>query len=85
MAEKTDTLSYVNAVPILRGVVARIAHFPSIVHTWALIEAIFYVALVLHVQWLQYKCPLEMSLSSEPMKELDERQLLFDRIIDGQR
>ena len=49
--------------------------------SWAILEATFYIFLIIKLQWLQYKCPLEASLSSAPLLELQERQLLWNRIM----
>jgi hypothetical protein len=49
---------------------------------WCVIEALFYISLQLHIQWLQKKDPLEASLSAAPMLESSERRLLWDRMMD---
>ena len=56
-----------------------------IVEAWCVIEAIFYICLKLHVMWLQGMDPLERSLSSAPMLEVEERQLLWARMLQVER
>lgn len=49
--------------------------------SWAILEALFYIFLIIKLQYLNYKCPLEASLSSAPLLELHERQTLWDRVM----
>jgi pimeloyl-ACP methyl ester carboxylesterase len=72
-------------IPVLSGVLLRIEKFPLAVHIWCIIEAVFYVCLRLHIQWLQYKCPLEAALASAPMAEIEERHELFLRILECEK
>ena len=52
------------------------------VEVWCWIEAAFFVLLKIQIRWLDSRDPLEASLSSAPMMELDERQLLWSRMVD---
>mmetsp|Transcript_23401 Transcript_23401/g.33581 ORF Transcript_23401/g.33581 Transcript_23401/m.33581 type:complete len:233 (+) Transcript_23401:311-1009(+) len=83
IAYKTNTFDIISSVPILRRFLLNIEHLPLLVHIWAIIEAIFYVCLRLHIRWLQVKCPLEACLASAPMYELHERRELVERILDA--
>ena len=49
--------------------------------TWALLESLFYVLLRLHIFYLQRKCPLECSLKAAPFQTLEERKVLWKRLI----
>jgi hypothetical protein len=53
-----------------------------LVEVWCGIEAVFYVCLKLHIQWLQTRDPLEASLSAAPLMELEDRRLLYQRMMD---
>lgn len=52
------------------------------VEVWCIMEGIYYVFAKLYILWLQCKDPLEASLSSAPMMELDDRQLLWQRMLE---
>jgi hypothetical protein len=69
-------------LPYLASVVSTMQKSSTFVEVWAIIEALFYICLRLHIQWLQYKDPLEASLSSAPMLELWERRQLWERIME---
>ena len=49
---------------------------------WCILEAVFYVALKLHIRYLETRDPLEQSLSSAPLMKHEERALLWKRIMD---
>lgn len=83
IAYKTNTFDTISSVPILRRFLLNIEHLPLVVHAWAIIEAIFYVCLRLHIRWLQFQCPLEACLASSPIAELHERKELVERILDA--
>lgn len=52
------------------------------VEIWVVIEALFYIIQILHIRYLQYKDPLEASLSAAPIATLDERRKLMDQMLD---
>jgi hypothetical protein len=45
-------------------------------------EAVFYIMMKLKIKWLQLKDPLEASLSAAPLLELEERKLLWRRMME---
>jgi hypothetical protein len=69
-------------IPQLAWVVSKMEKSSLVVEVWCIIEGIFYITMKLRLQWLNMKDPLEASLSSAPMMELDERQLLWKRMMD---
>lgn len=83
VAYKTNTFDTISNIPILRRFLLNIEHLPMLVHIWAIIEALFYVCLRLHIRYLQFKCPLEACLASAPIAELHERKELVERILDA--
>lgn len=72
-------------VPLLANVVGAMEQSSVAVETWCIIEALFYLVSKLQIYWLQSRDPLEASLSSAPMLELDERELLWNRIMDCEK
>ena len=54
------------------------------VEVWAAIEGVFYVILFLHRKWLNSLDTLELSLRSAPMLELEERDELWQLMMDGE-
>ena len=52
------------------------------VEIWVVIEALFYIIQQLHIRYLQYKDPLEASLSAAPIATLDERRKLMNQMLD---
>lgn len=71
----------------------RLATLTDRIHTsstpfldsWAILEAVFYIFLIIKLQWLQYKCPLEASLNCAPLLELNERQVIWEKIMDCEK
>ncbi len=53
-----------------------------IVEIWVFIEASFYIIQILHIRYLQYKDPLEASLSAAPISTLSEREKLMNQILN---
>ena len=49
--------------------------------TLALLETLFYIFVKVHIFHLQRKCPLEYSLKSAPLQTLDEREILWTRLL----
>jgi len=68
-------------LPWLATVVATMAQSSLLVEIWCVVEAIFFVGLKLQIRYLQRKDPLEASLSSAPMMELVDRQILWGRMM----
>ena len=72
-------------LPTLFQIVSKMTNISKFVEIWAVIEGLFYICLRLHLQWLQYKCPLELSLKAHyPLMDRQERQDLFDKILDAE-
>jgi hypothetical protein len=51
------------------------------VEIWVVIEAIFYIIQILHIRHLQYKDPLEASLSAAPISTIHERWKLMNQML----
>lgn len=49
---------------------------------WCVIEALFFIACKLKIQYLQMKDPLEASLSAAPMLDPFDRKVIWDRIME---
>lgn len=64
-------------LPPLAALIARLHQSSRFVEVWCCIEAVFYIGLKLHINWLQRKDPLEASLSAAPIMSLEERQALW--------
>lgn len=71
-------------LPILANVVSTMKKSSIVVEVWCWIEAVFFILLKLKIKWLQLKDPLEASLSSAPMMELEERSILWKRMMDSE-
>jgi hypothetical protein len=69
--------------PAARLIAAMHQSSSLLVEVWCAIEAVFYVCLKLHIQWLQTRDPLEASLSAAPLMELEDRRLLWQRMMDS--
>ena len=52
------------------------------VEIWVVTEALFYIVQISHIRYLQYKDPLEASLSAAPVSTLYERDKLMNQIMD---
>ncbi len=52
------------------------------VEIWVFTEALFYIVQILHIRYLQYKDPLEASLSAAPVSTLYERDKLMNQVMD---
>jgi len=71
-------------IPFLASIVSTMQNVSKLVEVWAVIEGIFYITLCLHIRWLNYKDPLEASLNSAPMQSIEERQILWEKIMDSE-
>jgi hypothetical protein len=69
--------------PVGRLIAAMHQSSNLLVEVWCAIEAVFYVCLKLHIQWLQTRDPLEASLSAAPLMDLEDRRLLWQRMMDS--
>lgn len=69
--------------PAARLIAAMHQSSRLLVEVWCAIEAVFYVCLKLHIQWLQTRDPLEASLSAAPLMDLEDRRLLWQRMMDS--
>lgn len=67
----------------LAGRLIATMHQSSALEVWCAIEAVFYVCLKLHIQWLQTRDPLEASLSAAPLMDLEDRRVLWQRMMDS--
>eukprot|EP00551_Chaetoceros_affinis_P013528 CAMPEP_0203686470 /NCGR_PEP_ID=MMETSP0090-20130426/49076_1 /ASSEMBLY_ACC=CAM_ASM_001088 /TAXON_ID=426623 /ORGANISM="Chaetoceros affinis, Strain CCMP159" /LENGTH=847 /DNA_ID=CAMNT_0050555695 /DNA_START=380 /DNA_END=2919 /DNA_ORIENTATION=+ len=52
------------------------------VEIWVVTEALFYIVQILHIRYLQFKDPLEASLSAAPVATLYERDKLMNQVMD---
>lgn len=71
-------------VPLLASLLLKMQQkTPSstLVELWCILEAMFYVWLKCHIRYLEHRDPLEQSLSSAPFMTLDERALLWKRMM----
>jgi hypothetical protein len=69
--------------PVGRLIAAMHQSSNLLVEVWCAIEAVFYVCLKLHIRWLQTRDPLEASLSAAPLMDLEDRRLLWQRMMDS--
>jgi hypothetical protein len=69
--------------PVARLIAAMHQSSNLLVEVWCAIEAVFYVCLKLHIQILQTRDPLEASLSAAPLMDLEDRRLLWQRMMDS--
>ena len=54
------------------------------VEVWCWIEGIFYLCVKYKIRWLQAKDPLEASLSAAPIMDLEERQQLWEHMMESE-
>lgn len=71
-----------NYVPWLARLADLMNNASRVMDIWCVIEALFFVACKLKIQYLQRKDPLEASLSAAPMMEPEDRKILWDRIVE---
>mmetsp|Transcript_22123 Transcript_22123/g.27137 ORF Transcript_22123/g.27137 Transcript_22123/m.27137 type:complete len:830 (-) Transcript_22123:192-2681(-) len=78
-----DTVHYFlkTYLPPCNYVITKMQKSSIFVEIWVVIEALFYVAQRLHIQYLQYKDTLEESLSAAPIQTLKERQKLMQQML----
>ena len=69
-------------VPFLANLAQVMNNASRIVDVWCVIEALFFVACKLKIQYLQSRDPLEASLSAAPMLDPYDRKLLWDRMME---
>ena len=69
-------------VPPLAKLVKYMSAVSWIVEAWCILEALFYVALKLHIRWLQTRDTLEASLSAAPLMDLTSRRVLWQRMME---
>lgn len=72
-------------VPWLAKLADHMNNASRIMDIWCVIEALFFIACKLKIQYLQRKDPLEASLSAAPMMDPDDRKLLWDRMIESEQ
>jgi hypothetical protein len=69
-------------VPFLARLADLMNNTSRVVDVWCVIEALFFIACKLKMQYLQSRDPLEASLSAAPMLDPDDRKLLWDRMME---
>jgi hypothetical protein len=69
-------------LPLVASLVRNMDQSSSrLVEAWCVLEGIFYILLKIQIQWLQLKDPLEASLSAAPMMSIQERDVLWSRMM----
>lgn len=73
-------------LPSLVGTVVNYMQQKSwrIVEYWCWLEAVFYILMKVKIKLLQMKDPLEASLSAAPLLELEERAILWRRMMESE-
>lgn len=71
-------------LPWLASVIATMDQSSFMVEVWCVIEALFFIGLKLQIRYLQWKDPLEASLSSAPMMDLADRHILWGRMMESE-
>ncbi len=69
-------------LPALYTVVITMQKSSLVVEIWVGCEAIFYIVQQYHIRYLQYKDPLEASLSAAPILSVEQRNHLWDSIME---
>jgi hypothetical protein len=69
-------------VPFLARWADAMNNSSRLMDMWCVIEALFFIACKMKIQYLQRKDPLEASLSAAPMLDPDVRKLLWDRMME---
>jgi hypothetical protein len=65
-------------LPYLAHTIEKMKKSSTLVEIWVFVETIFYILSKLHTTYLQYKDPLEASLSAAPILGIKERAHLWD-------
>jgi hypothetical protein len=68
-------------LPWLCSIIAKMKKSSRIMEIWVVLEAIFFTLQKAHIQYLQYKDPLESSLLAAPILTGEGREQLFKRIL----
>ena len=68
-------------LPTLSSIIAKMQKSSIIMEIWVVLEAMFYVAQKSHIQYLQYKDPLESSLLAAPILTVESREQLFKNVM----
>lgn len=79
---KTFCIFISTYLPTLNAIITKMQKSSKLVEIWVMVEAIFYILQRLHIQYLQYKDPLEASLLAAPILTSSAREQLFQRIMD---
>jgi hypothetical protein len=72
-------------IPWLARLADLMNNASRVMDAWCVIEALFFIACKLKIQYLQQKDPLEASLSAAPMMDPEDRRILWDRIMDTEK
>lgn len=79
----TPLYSFISVyIPYLACTVDKMKKSSAVVEIWVFVETIFYIVSKLHTTFLQYKDPLEASLSAAPILGIDERAHLWDLMMN---
>lgn len=70
-----------NYIPKLSSVIDKMHKSSIFVEIWVFVEAIFYIIQKLHIRYLQYKDPLEASLSAAPILTIEAREEMMGGIL----
>ena len=68
--------------PVIASLADYMKNASRAVDVWCVVEAVFFIACKLKIQYLQSKDPLEASLSAAPMLDAEDRRILWDRMMD---
>jgi len=71
-------------IPFLANVISAMQQSSRIVEVWCIIEAAFFLGSKLYIRWLQSRDPLEASLASAPLLRVEERQMLWKRMMESE-
>ena len=74
-----------HSIPFMVTIIELMQQSSRLVEAWCVVEAIFFVALKAHIRRLDRVDPLEASLSSAPLMEPQERQILWDRVMEAEK
>mmetsp|Transcript_13051 Transcript_13051/g.15910 ORF Transcript_13051/g.15910 Transcript_13051/m.15910 type:complete len:114 (+) Transcript_13051:81-422(+) len=86
MAPLTQTVVIPRSIILHSFVLKRIMDDnPMSLHVLAILEAIFHIFFKIQMHWLQNMDPLELSLQSAQIMEIEERSLHWECILESER
>jgi len=88
LREITDALPFMdkfisNYLPTAYLVIINMQKSSKAVEVWVVIEAIFFLLQQFHIRYLQYKNPLEASLSAAPISSISSREELWNQMMEN--